>query len=112
MLGAVVLFAIAALGGVFLASRRLQRKELPLGVALVHGAFAAAGLVALFLAIHAASGAGNAKLALGIFVVAALGGFLLFSFHLRKKELPIAVVAIHGAVAVAAFVILLAAYLS
>ena len=39
-------------------------------------------------------------------LVAALGGFLLFAFHLQNKRLPSPVVLIHGAVAVAAFVLL------
>jgi len=44
---------------------------------------------------------------LGLFVVAALGGFALFSFHLRRQPLPTPVVFIHGLVAVVAFVLLL-----
>jgi phosphoribosylglycinamide formyltransferase 2 len=40
-------------------------------------------------------------------ITAALGGFGLFSFHLRGKALPIPVVVIHAGVAVVAFVLLL-----
>jgi hypothetical protein len=40
-------------------------------------------------------------------VIAALGGFYLFSFHLRSQMLPSAVVLIHGGAAVLAFVLLL-----
>jgi hypothetical protein len=52
---------------------------------------------------------GNWQLALGIFVVAALGGFLLFALDLKKKQMPSAVVVIHALVAVTAFVLLLVA---
>jgi hypothetical protein len=45
--------------------------------------------------------------ALVIFVIAALGGFYLFSFHLRSQVLPSPVVLIHGGAAVLAFVLLL-----
>ena len=46
--------------------------------------------------------------ALGLFVVAALGGFFLVSYHLRGQRLPSPVVVIHALVAVAAFLLLLA----
>ena len=45
---ALVLFALAALGGAAMAVLRFQgRPQPPLGLALVHGAAAAAGLVAV-----------------------------------------------------------------
>jgi len=106
MLIATVLFAIAALGGAFLAALRFQMKELPFPVAILHGLLAASGLVALLLAVVNGNAVGSAKIALGLFVVAALGGFFLFSLHLRKRELPIPVVLIHAVVAVVAFAIL------
>lgn len=104
---ALVLFAIAAAGGALMAFLRFSNKPIPMPLALLHGTLAAVGLVVL--AIHAfdAAGTSQARVALGIFVVAALGGFTLFSFHLRKKQLPIPLVVIHGAVAVVAFLILL-----
>ncbi|MEO8876837.1 MAG: hypothetical protein ABI461_14685 [Polyangiaceae bacterium] len=102
----IVLFAIAALGGAFLAALRFQKKELPFPVAILHGLLAASGLVALLLAVVNGTATGSAKIALGLFVVAALGGFFLFSLHLRKRELPIPVVLVHAVVAVVAFAIL------
>jgi hypothetical protein len=107
MVPALVLFAIAAVGGLVLAIRRFQGKELPMGLALAHGAAAAAGLVLLLVGVIAGSAGVHARTPLILFVVAALGGFLLFSFHLRKRDLPIPVVVIHALVAVVAFVLLL-----
>jgi hypothetical protein len=104
---ALVLFAVAAVGGAVLAARRFQGKELPMGLALAHGAAAAAGLVVLLLGVISGSAGTHARTPLVLFVIAALGGFLLFSFHLRKKDLPIPVVLIHAVVAVAAFALLL-----
>jgi hypothetical protein len=106
MLIATVLFAIAALGGAFLAALRFQKKDLPFPVAILHGLLAASGLVALLLAVMNGSATGAGKIALGLFVVAALGGFFLFSLYLRKRELPIPVVLIHAIVALVAFAIL------
>ncbi len=103
---AVILFAVAALGGAVLAVRRLRRQELPLSLALVHGVVAAAGLVLVLLAALGGSAAPLARWSLAAFVVAALGGFVLFSFHLRKKELPGGLVIVHALVAVAGFALL------
>jgi hypothetical protein len=44
---------------------------------------------------------------LTVFVLAALGGFTLFSFHLRSRPMPVFLVLVHGAAAITAFVILL-----
>ena len=101
---AIVLFAAAAIGGVVLAVLRLQGRTLPTSLALVHGAAAAAGLVALIFAVFV-SGL-HAKVPTLLFVIAALGGFVLFSFHLRRKSIPISVMLIHAGVAVVAFALL------
>jgi hypothetical protein len=85
MILAAVLFAIAALGGVVMAFMRLGGKELPpMAIALVHGLFAASGLIALLVAIIGVNAPTSARIALGGFVVAALGGFALFSFTCDK----------------------------
>ena len=108
MLGvAVVLFALAALLGITLAAKHLKKKDAPISLALVHGLAAAVGLVLLIIAVVHMSSAGLAGVALAIFVIAALGGFVLFAMHLTKKPLPPALIAVHELVAVAAFVVLL-----
>lgn len=105
---ALVLFALAAMGGLVLALQRLSGKPLPsLPLALVHGAAAASGLIALIVVVANGSAAGAAKVGLALFLVAALGGFFLFSKHLRQAALPIPVVVVHALVAVAGFVTLL-----
>ncbi len=105
---AAILFGMAAAGGMAMAFIRLSGKDLPpMWLALLHGLLAASGLVALALAALAPGANSGARIALGGFVVAALGGFTLFSFHLRRRALPIPLVGIHGAVAVTAFVFLL-----
>jgi hypothetical protein len=110
MTTAAILFAVAALGGVVLAAMRFGGREIPpMALALVHGLFAASGLVALVLAVVNSTVSTLAWVALVGFVVAALGGFMLFSYHLRRQALPVNYVVIHGAGAVLSFVILLAA---
>jgi hypothetical protein len=91
-----------------MAGMRLSGKELPpMGLALVHGLFAASGLVALILVVVGRTPSTQATVALVGFVIAALGGFFLFSFHLRRQALPVPVVIIHGLIAVISFVILM-----
>jgi membrane protease YdiL (CAAX protease family) len=104
----LVLFAIAALGGVVLASIRLRGTNPPLALALIHGALAAAALVGLIVVvIHAGASASLPRIALLLFVVAALGGFVLFASHLRKKNIPVPLMLVHAVVAVGGFVTLL-----
>ena len=106
---AVGLFGIGAVGGLTLAVMHFSKKSLPMGLALVHGLLGAAGLVVLLLAVLHGGAPAKAAYALILFAVAALGGFYLFSFHLRKKSLPSSVVIIHAIVAVTAFGLLLVA---
>ena len=104
---ALLLFAVAAVGGLVIARMRFKGKPYPpMGLALVHGAAAAAGLVTL-LALVAKGQAAGATAPLVLFIIAALGGFGLFFHHLRKVPLPIWLVVVHAVVAVIAFLLLL-----
>lgn len=107
MTTAVVLFAIAALGGIVMALMRLGGRELPpMGLAVVHGLFAAAGLVTLIITLIGHGYTIATIIALVGFIGAALGGFYLFSLHMKKQALPIPSVIVHGGFAVISFVIL------
>lgn len=105
---ALGLFALGAVTGLYLAVQHFRGQPLSWGAALAHGAFGASGLVVLAWALSKSGFAGLGAVALGVFVVAALGGFGLVSFHLRGRRLPSAVVVIHALAAVAAFVTLAA----
>jgi hypothetical protein len=106
---AAVFFALAALGGLTMAGIRLSgTPRPPTWLALGHGAIAAAGLITLIYAAVTSSLPTIALIALGCFILAALGGGTIFTlFHLRAKPLPIPLVIGHGAFAIAAFVLLL-----
>jgi hypothetical protein len=105
-MASIVLFALAALGGIVMAIMRFRgRPTMPLGLAVVHGLAAAAGLIVLIWAVFGQGLA--AKASLGLFVIAALGGFVMFAFQLRQKAIPIGIMVVHALVAVIAFVLLL-----
>ncbi len=112
MIVALVLFGLAAVGGLVLALQRFSGKPLPsFPLALVHGLAAAAGLVALIVFVANGGGPSTARTGLVLLVIAALGGFVLFTRHLKQVALPIPVMILHALVAVAGFVTLLVAAL-
>jgi hypothetical protein len=108
---AAVLFALGALGGLFMAVLSFQGKPLPVAVAALHGLLGASGLVLLILGVLMGMGGGTARIALIVLLVAALGGFYLLSFHIRKQRHPRAVIVVHALVAVIGFLTLLTAIL-
>jgi hypothetical protein len=114
MAAAVVLFALAALGGLAMAGIRFSgQPRPPTWLALGHGAIAATGLAVLAYTTATQTLPSLAHYALGVFVLAALGGGTIFGlFHLRDKALPIPLVFAHGVIAVAGFVMLLIAIFS
>lgn len=108
---AVVVFAIAAVGGVILALHVLRNKLAPWLLSIVHALLGAAGIVLLLLTVL--EGASQLALwSLVLFVVAALGGFFLASRHAKSKLPPKGVVVVHAVVAVVAFGLLLSALLA
>jgi hypothetical protein len=109
LIDAAILFALGALGGLYMAFLSFKGKPLPVAIAVLHGLFGATGLVLLIVGVLAGLGAGTAKLALIILLVAALGGFYLLSFHIKKQQHPRAVIVIHALVAVIGFLTLLTA---
>ncbi len=106
---ALGLFAMGAVSGLYLAVAHFRGLELKMGPALAHGAFGAAGLAALAFALGKSGFSGPGVVALGLFTAAALGGFFLFSFHLRGKRPPSPIVVVHALAAAAAFGLLAAA---
>lgn len=104
---AVLVFAIAAVGGLILASRVLRDKFAPWALSLLHAALGAIGLILLIIILVQGSAAQQVLVGFILLLVAALGGFFLASFHLRKQLPPKAVVYIHAVVAVIGFLTLL-----
>jgi hypothetical protein len=106
---AALVLGLAALGGLTMAVIRLRgAPRPPTWLALAHGAVAATGLVLLVYATLTSATPFLAQVALGVFVLAALGGAaMFFLFHLREKALPIPMVIGHGLAALTGYVLLL-----
>ncbi len=106
LLYAIVIFAIASVGGLVLASSVLRGKLAPWALSVLHALLGASGLVLLIVLVLQGSAPGRLTAALGLLVLAALGGFYLASFHLRRQVAPKAVVLVHAGIAVLGFVCL------
>jgi hypothetical protein len=103
---ALVLFALAAAGGLALVAL-FKRGKASMPLAAVHGLFAAAGLVVLIVAAVQGQTTTLGNVALALFVLAALGGFYLIYLDLIKKKLPQPLIGTHAAAAIVAFLLLL-----
>lgn len=105
----IVVFALAALGGMYLASLHLKEKPVAIPLALAHGAAAATGLVLLAVAVLGGQANGSAAFALALFVAAALGGFWMFALHAQGKKVPPPMIALHVLGAALGFIMLVVA---
>ncbi len=100
----IALFAVAAVLGLTVAAALLRRKETSKPAAVAHGVLGAAGLVVLLL--YALQHPQRfLSVAIGLLVIAALGGFVLFANDLRKKPGPLFLVVVHALAAVVAVVL-------
>lgn len=104
---ALIAFAVAAVGGLILAAHVLRDKFAPWALSLLHAGLGALGLVLLIALLLQGSASKGVLIGFVLLLVAALGGFFLASFHLRKRLPPKAVVVIHAGVAVVGFLIVL-----
>ena len=104
---ALIVLAVAAIGGLVLAAHVLRGKFAPWALSLLHAALGATGLVLLVMLLFRGAASRPVLVGLAVLLLAALGGFFLASFHLRRKLPPKAVVGLHAGVAVAGFLVLL-----
>ena len=109
----LVLFAVAAVAGLTMAIMHFRGTSPPkTALAVLHGLFAASGLVVLLLALIKAGFGGKPGIAFGLLAAAALGGFVLLSSHVKQQRLPSGLVVGHALLAVAGFIVLCLAQLS
>lgn len=108
---AIVLFCIAATGGITIVSLILMKRNPPWWLSIAHASMGASGLVLLLVELISKEDVLiTIKVAFVIFCVTALGGFALASFHFRKKRHPRFLIFVHALLAVTALSTLLAGY--
>ncbi|HSN16812.1 MAG TPA: hypothetical protein VLV87_01265 [Gammaproteobacteria bacterium] len=94
------LFLVVMLAGSALAVLERRGRALPLKVSATHGVLGILAIVLLVMQAMAHPANHPANLAILIFMLAALGGLLLFAFRAAKQALPLGVVLLHGLFAV------------
>ena len=109
---ALICFALGAMGGLVLAAHVLKGKFAPWAVSVLHALLGASGLLLLVVLVMQGTASSRVMAALGLLVLAALGGFYLASLHLRRAIPPKGAVFIHAGAAVAGFLTLLSALLA
>ncbi|STX28999.1 Uncharacterised protein [Legionella beliardensis] len=102
---ATIVFAIAAALGIYLINYIFQDKNTPKGIVMIHGAFAALGIVLLILYFF--SSQSSPVVSLILFILAALGGFYMVWRDVTLKPVPKFFVVGHGLIAVIAFICLI-----
>jgi hypothetical protein len=107
----IIVLAIAAVGGVVLATKIFSGQLAPWSLSIIHALLGATGLVMLIMLVLEGSGGARLTAALGLLVIAALGGFYLASIHVKNNVAPRNVVLIHAGVAVAGFLTLLSLFI-
>jgi hypothetical protein len=97
MLPAVsILFLLVAAAGAVLAYLEVRSHPVPLPVGAMHGV--AALLAIVLLVMHDVDSPGNhyVNTATVLFILAALGGLLLFGFRAARQKLPLMVIVLHA----------------
>lgn len=109
----VVLFAVAAAGGLTMAGvRTFSNINPPAWLAMLHGLLAAAGLTLLLFGAFTLGIPVYAMWALVLLIIAALGGlFLNLAYQEKRQLLPKSVMYVHALIAVIGFILLIVAAL-
>ena len=107
---AIIVLAIAAIGGLLMAMKVLTGKQAPWFLSIVHALLGATGLILLTLEAVNSDWPGRLSASLALLVFAAVGGFYLASYHFRGKISPKGIVLIHAGVAVTGFLLLLTVF--
>lgn len=102
---AIIIFAIAALGGLILAFSVLRGKSAPWALSLLHGGLGAVGLILVLLTVM--NGEGRVILPLVFLAIAAFGGLYLAMMHVRRQTPPKLMVVVHAGAALAGFALLI-----
>jgi hypothetical protein len=107
---ALVVFVLAAIGGLTLAAIHFSGKNPPKRLADGHGLVALTGLVLLGLSLSDARTPGIAGSCLALFVISGTGGVVMRIMTGRGRRLPTPLVLAHGALNAVSLSLLLYAY--
>ena len=95
---AIIIFALAAMLGMYLLTFILQNKNTPKGVTFTHGPLAVCGV--LILIIYSLIYSHKPIISLSIFILAAFGGLILIHQDLTERSIPKWLALGHGLAAI------------
>lgn len=104
---AIALFIIGAIFGLIVLTHVLKNQTTPKPMVLFHGLFVATGLVLVLIAFLTQQSDKLLGISLGLFLIAALGGFTLLFTDLSHKPIPKWLAVIHPLVAATGLVTLI-----
>jgi hypothetical protein len=107
----LIVFAVTAVLGLLLAAHVLRGKLAPWSLSPVHALLGATGLALMLTPLLSDTVTRPVQIGFALLLAAALLGFVLVSFHLRRKLPPKLLVFAHAGAAVSGFLTLLAAAL-
>jgi len=107
----ILLFIIAAIFGLVLITKVLTDKPTTTLIVLAHGSLAFIALLALVAYIASGHVDNLLIISLVLLSIAALGGFTLLSYDIRKKPIPKLLAIIHPLLAVSGIIALIAHFL-
>ena len=102
---ALIIFAVAALLGVYLLIHILNNKNTPKGVVIIHGSIAACGI--LLIIIYSLRNQ-SPLASLLVLILAAIGGFYMFWLDITDRKLPKMLAVGHGVIALLGIALLVA----
>lgn len=104
---AIILFIIAALFGLVILTAILRDKPTPKPFVIIHGPLAATAIVLLIIDVVKGHTESLLIASLIIFVIAALGGFALYTLDTLKKRIPKPLAILHPLIAISGLIVLI-----
>src|SRR5688572_6269173 len=105
--GSIAFFVLAAMLGVYMVTFLFRDREIPKGIAFIHGPLAIVGLVLLLVYAFESQKEDDHLISIILFVVAAIGGFIMLGRDLLRKPVPKWLAVVHALAAVAALVLII-----
>lgn len=105
LMTAIGIFSLTAILGMLLLSYVLTNKDTPKGISFIHGPLGAIGIIILL--VYAFIHNHSPIVSLTLFILAALGGFMLIHRDITGKPLPYWLAIGHGLTALTGFIFLL-----
>ncbi len=104
---AIILFCIAAIFGLVILTAILRNKPTPKLFVLIHGPLAATALVLVIIDVVKGHTEALLIASLVILIIAALGGFFLYTLDSLKKQIPKPLAILHPLIALSGLVVLI-----